>query len=305
MTTELRQDYLSKEWVALSESRSSRPQFFEKPQFAPAKSAEHCPFCPENMHMTPNDSYRSPDGSIRAIPNLYPAVVPECPEGFGYHEVLIDTIRHDQQLHEYTPEKIASVLSALKDRYNYFQMKENVKHVQVFKNNGPDAGASIEHSHWQIVTLPFVPYRQQTIFDSAADYNGCYICTLREQHPSLTVFENEGSFSVVPYAPLYSCTVNIVPIRHAASIGELDEADLAALAENLWVNLRALFAIKPNSNYNICFNCKATPELRDGFHFFIQIIPRLNNFAGFEISTGCYINSVFPEAWVKKLKDVI
>ena len=44
-------------------------------------------------------------------------------------------------------------------RYRQLEEDPRSKYVQIFKNQGKDAGASQSHSHWQITSLCVVPLK--------------------------------------------------------------------------------------------------------------------------------------------------
>ena len=134
----------------------------------------------------------SPGWTQRAVPNLYPALTePEAQAGLGEgpgppesgfgsaadplrgsartndmdlfsatpahgsHEVIVNSPRHVTALAELSEEELAGALSAWRARIGAHAGEASLVHLIV--NEGPAAGASLEHSHAQLYALPFVP----------------------------------------------------------------------------------------------------------------------------------------------------
>src|SRR5205814_9157852 len=53
--------------------------------------------------------------------------------------------------------EIERVLSAYRDRIPDLKQDRRLRHILVFKNHGAAAGATLEHSHSQLIALPIVP----------------------------------------------------------------------------------------------------------------------------------------------------
>jgi len=112
----------------------------------------------------------SPDGSevfgdgTRSVPTSMPGVfghgtgsVPTTMPGFGSHEVIIESPRHVASLSDLTDAEAQAVFAAYRDRLLKLKAEGAYRYVQIFKNVGPAAGASLEHVHSQLVALPGVP----------------------------------------------------------------------------------------------------------------------------------------------------
>lgn len=305
---ELRKDFLTEELVVIAEKRENRPQFF-KPSFKEDTNTRDCPFCPENSDMTPPQLYISPCKNVRVIPNKYPAFVPEVGE-YGYHEVVIDTPEHYKQMHEFSISELSEVIKAIKNRLNVYNCDRRIKYVQVIKNNGPDAGASIFHSHWQIFAIDFLPNKQNKIRENLELYSKatgrCFICDLCQDKYNglLKITENESFVAYSPYASVYTHMVQIAPKAHISDFAHITEADGKALSSIVLTVVNALKMLNSEISYNICLQNTSYPCDNIG-HFYLQIIPRIGNLAGFEFSTGCFINSAKPEDSCDALKRII
>ncbi|MDR1687526.1 MAG: DUF4931 domain-containing protein [Clostridiales bacterium] len=311
---EVRIDYLTEDIVTIAEERANRPHFFKHETHSGKQFTEYtegCPFCPENSHMLPDPIYVSQNGRVIVVPNKYPAFS-ENGSGYGFHEVIIDTPRHTQKFNEFSEQEISGVLSAIQSRLNYYRTLKRIKYVQIIKNDGRSAGASIYHSHWQIFAMDFVPNKQRLIHTNLHNYrrelNSCFLCDIQKNEGTLKIYENAGFFAYSPYASLYPNMVQILPKEHISDFADFDGKAINSLSEILKKAVNALNILMDDVSFNICFQNAPYDSPDEKYkcgHFFIQLIPRISNFAGFELSTGCFINMVKPEKSCLKMKEII
>ncbi|MDR3090849.1 MAG: DUF4931 domain-containing protein [Clostridiales bacterium] len=307
---EIRRDFLTGTYVTIADERSLRPIFFETRNLPQETDADSCPFCPKNAHMTPSVVYSK--NAVRVFPNKYPAFTEDSASGYGFHEVIVDTEEHALRFADFKPVDVYETLLAARSRCTFFSRNPRVKYVQVMKNEGAAAGASIEHSHWQIFALSFLPEMQWKIQSNFADYREkmgkCFLCDRYESGHLFAIAENEKFIAHCPWASAYTHMVDIMPKKHTSDLCAFSDDDLRHLAALIKKCVKALNTLKPGLSYNICLqNAPAgdcDERLKNG-HFFVQIIPRVGNVAGFEFSTGCYINSVPPEKAKEELSRLI
>lgn len=286
---EFRQDYLTKEWVAIAPQRDERPNSFEE---ASLLDNNECPFCPQNKHLVLPDVLKH--NNVRVIPNKFPILDKNSHSGYGYHEVVIDTPLHTRLLHELSCDEITDVLIAIKQRAKLHYRDKKIKYVQIFKNQGAPAGASISHSHWQIVALPFLPEKKRIMAESFSSFHLqhklCFSCEAHKELGPLEIIRHGGVVAYAPYAALYKNGVNISVIKHISQLTEMDTPLLTELSFVLKACLLGLTTLYPKLSYNIIFY--SHPQ--KSWHFYFQIVPRKGNSAGYELATGCTINSVNP-----------
>jgi UDPglucose--hexose-1-phosphate uridylyltransferase len=102
----------------------------------------------------------------------------------------------------------------------------------VFKNHGAAAGASMSHSHSQMIALPVIPPNVSARLGSMKDYfdqtGKCSICEI--QREDLVIDSSTYFFSLVPYAASFPFEIWIVPRYHSAHFHELDAEKVTALA---------------------------------------------------------------------------
>lgn len=302
----VRKCFLTGEFVFFAEERAKRPHNFRKLHVA-STPIQYCPFCPENEGMTPKEVYSTPDRRIRIVPNKYPFISRNDPSHYGIHDVLIDTAKHEEKLYKFSYEHMTALMKTIKYRVDMLQKDENIAYVQVFKNDGVDAGASQSHSHWQIAALSAVPPKFQGIDGVLRQYyeeNGkCYFCAL--EFGERIIEENDAFIAYVPYDAKFPYEMYIIPKRHVSNIVMLDDFELECLGRVLKHCVMRLASLYEGLSYNICFFNSPKAEIQGlHTHFNIQIFPRIGHMAGFEFSTGCYINSVMPEKAAEILKNV-
>ncbi len=199
---QIRHNIATGEWVIVAPERAGRPKDFTaaKRTLQKASSAylAACPFCPGNEHQTPPEVLRLPhdDGpwQARVVPNKFAALQKkdgqeQCSEGVyralagvGWHEVVIETPRHNAPPALQSDEEVARTLTAFQMRGLEMAQDPHVAHVLYVKNHGPDAGTSREHPHAQIMALPLVPPRTQARWEAARHYldehGACPLCAL-------------------------------------------------------------------------------------------------------------------------------
>src|SRR5579862_556038 len=185
---ELRQNRFTKEWVIIATERAKRPKdmvVLRAPRNLPSFDPR-CPFCPGNEKSTPPEVLRvaAPgNGSwlVRVVPNKFAALQPELTprrvvershrtvNGFGVHEVVIETPDHSQATALMSDAQVASVFRALKARCSDLSLDSRIANVTIFKNHGMDAGTSLEHPHSQLIATPVIPPRYAAAYMRRCD----------------------------------------------------------------------------------------------------------------------------------------
>jgi UDPglucose--hexose-1-phosphate uridylyltransferase len=340
---ELRKDYLLNRWVVIATERSRRPSDFAKQKLENSKNAV-CPLCVGNENMTPpammlylkedngvEKSKDSPNGErsrnwlVRCIPNLYPAFSqPTQPadiaqivrsESFSYaignHEVLVESPNHDEDPADSELPQLELVINAYIDRLRDLSAKPYIKYVSIFRNYGKEAGASLSHAHSQIIATPMVPTTIQEELDTSKTFykkhGKCVFCDIVEKETKGPRFVCENSDLIVftPYASITPMTFWIMPKRHEQNILNLKQSEISVFAQTLKASLKALEDLVNDPPYNYGFHLAIDSEAQDYYHWHLEVYPKLSIWAGFEISTGIYINTVTPETAAENLKKAI
>ena len=258
--------------------------------------------CPGNEHTTPPEISRvTEDGKwiIRNFPNKFNAVGLDYPKAYGSHEVIVETPKHGERLPQLSDAHFVKVLGMYAQRIKKLQRVKGIRYVLIFKNEGLTAGASLYHSHTQLVSLDIVPpLVQEELRANKRDLklNGkCGFCDMVEKEGARVVYEDERVFAFCPYASRFSFETWIMPKRHVGSLVDLDEAETLSLAKALKRVLGRMDALLNNPPYNYLFHIAPKGAKGKGFHFHIEICPRLNVWAGFELGSEIIINPLPPE----------
>jgi len=328
---ELRKDPILGRWIIIAQERGKRPTDFMVDEYK--VKGGFCPLCPGHEKTTPDEVlvYGRDDGpansagwQARVVPNKYPALVIEGElekrgeglydrmNGIGAHEVIIENPSHEKTFSALPPEEMIFTFRAFRDRIRDLAKDERFRYVMVFKNFGKAAGASLEHSHSQLVALPIVPRKVSSELEGSLSYykykDRCIFCDIirqERQQDIRKVCENDYFVTITPYAPRSPFEMWIMPRYHHSNYAAQDETSLQALTDIFSQSLRRLDACIPNAPYNFVLHTQPlrSPRL-DHYHWHFEIVPKLTSIAGFEWGTGFYINPMPPEETCKYLKEV-
>jgi len=327
---EFRKDPILGRWIIIATERGQRPTDFSIVPL-PAKGG-FCPLCPGNERTTPPEvlSYGRPVGApansagwtLRVVPNKYPALVIEGEldkegeglydkmNGIGAHEVVVESPNHDDSFATMSPSQVRAILSAYRDRIVDLARDLRFQYVLVFKNSGKDAGASLEHSHSQLIALPILPQRVVSELEGCKSYfnykERCVFCDIVRQETKQkerVVCENELFICLTPFAPISPFEMWILPRRHSSRFTDIDDIWLSSLAAIFSESLQRLDACIPSVPYNFVLHTAPLREREiEYYHWHFEIRPKLTSIAGFEWGSGFYINPMPPEASAEYLR---
>lgn len=327
---EFRKDPVSGRWVIIATDRARRPADFSREQVV-IKGGRFCPFCPGHEQKTPPEvlAYRQDGGpnqpgwKVRVVPNKFPALRVEGEidrsgeglydrmNGIGAHEVIIETPDHMLTMAQMSEKQIEDVFWAARDRFLDLKKDRRLRYIIVFKNHGEAAGATLEHSHSQIIAMPVVPQRVSDELDRARKYydikERCIFCDIMRQEMQTgtrVVLETDHFMVICPYAARFPFELWIVPRRHLSHFEDSDIATFRNLGWVMSVVLRELDKVLERPAYNLMIHTAPVQDLAMPFyHWHIELIPRLTRIAGFEWGTGFYINPTPPEEAAKFLRE--
>ena len=329
--SELRQNFATKEWVVIATERARRPEEMvrHRERKPVASFVANCPFCPGNEKLTPPEVLRVPASMevpwhARVIPNKFAALSRDAQptrtvhrsrravNGFGVHDVIIETPDHSQVLARMPDSYVAEILRIYKTRYDELSLDPRIAHITIFKNHGTDAGTSLEHPHSQMIATPVISLQVRERFQHALrhfdDFGECMFCQMIQEEldeQTRIVAVSEHFVALELYAsPAPFCT-HIYPRRHMASFGDVSAAEMNDLARMLRSTLAKLYHGLEDPDFN--FTIRSAPAENFGvkyFHWYLSVIPRLTRVAGFELGSGMFINTVLPEAAAEFLRKV-
>lgn len=328
---ELRKDPILDRWVIISTDRQKRPTDFFLPEISHGEGG-FCPFCEGNEDKTPNEIYaRGKEGrkaneqgwSLRVVPNRFPALTIEGDlkkegeglydkiTGVGAHEVIIETPKHKETLASMSVNKFIEVLEAYRARIVDLKRDSRFKYVLVFKNHGMAAGASLEHSHSQLIALPIIPKRVgEELEGSKKHYNykeRCIYCDIIHQEieqKCRIVLENSHFIALSPFAPKSPFETWILPKKHQASYENTPSEQMDSLARIFSETLKRLDKVLGSHPYNFILHTSPFGmENLEYYHWHFEIMPKLTKTAGFEWGSGFYINPTSPEEAAEFLRE--
>jgi UDPglucose--hexose-1-phosphate uridylyltransferase len=330
--TEFRRDPITGRWVIIAADRHDRPNEFEV-EAARVVGQDGCPFCegredrtpPEVLAWRPERSAAdSPGWTVRVVPNKFPAaraqaVLERVRDGVfehlpavGGHEVVVETPHHGETLATMTPEAVERVLWAWRERIRALKADPRVAYALVFKNHGALAGATIEHSHSQVIALPIVPEFVGSAMHGArtghAGTGRCVFCDViaQEAKSGVRVVEDaKGYLTLAPYASRFPFETWIIPRVHRARFEESTDGERRGLAVQLGRALRRIERGLDRPAFNLILHTAPfAEEAGPWYHWHVEIVPKLSRMGGFEWGTGFFINLRAPEDAAEVLRGV-
>ncbi len=323
--TQLRLDPLTGRWVVISSDRGERPFAF-MPRSLPVEGGPdgRCPLCPDHATApTPSLEVARADGQwqVRILANPYPAfrgdsamavtnlgpIYTQAPAS-GVHEVVVIDPRHQATFADLTDIQSSLVMHALAQRMGQHASVPGLRYSQAVINAGREAGASLEHPHGQLLSMPFVP---REITDEQAGFarfsGNCLLCATMAAEESVghrVVYTDDDVQVVCPYWSGTPFEMLVSPTEHAGRLQDAGAASLGGVGRGLQ---RALSAVRREIGdvaYNVTIH--ASPfRTTDDFHWHAHVLPKITTRAGFELGTGVLINVVSPERAAVDLRSAV
>ena len=283
------------------------------------ESFEHeeagCPFCEGREQATPPETYAlgppgrpadAPGWWVRVVPNKFPAFGPWDEGGertglfarraaVGRQEVVVHAPRHVLSLADLTSRELAHVGEAWRARAETARV-QGFPFVQALVNEGRGAGASLAHSHSQLVWLREEPpiVAQERAEQRVAD--DCLLCRLlREELDKRVrvVAERDGLVLLCPFAGRGPYEMLVAPLACEADPFASEELTPAlTLAAD---GIRRLRAAERSVPLNLWLHAPG--------HWHIELLPRLTVLAGLELGAGYYLNTLAPESAAGVLRE--
>ena len=338
--SELRQDPITGAWVVIATGRARRPHLFAQQKKQKVSSKKDCPFEElmknarlvidsggEIHHLTEKNIKRlRRTWSLQVVPNKYPALKEGriCPiekpagphrwmEGVGFHEVII-TKDHFRPIAFLEQKEVEQVVKSYRERFHALKDEDCVEYISVFHNHGKEAGASITHPHSQLIATPVVPPDISRSLKGSQNYAHlhrgecihCVLLTFELKEKKRIVYENKDMVVLCPYVSRTAFEIRIFPKRHSPRFEISYDDDLSTIADALRVALKKLYIGLHNPPHNFFIHTSPTSRTSepDHYHWHIEIIPKTDIWAGFDISTGIEISSIAPEVAARFLKNI-
>ena len=328
---ELRKDPIVQRWVVMAPDRAKRPSDFkDDPK---SVEGEFDPFAEGNEAATPPEimAYRNygsqpngPGWRVRVVPNKFPALqiegnlekrgdgIYDMMNGIGAHEVIVECPHGETNMSRLSVDNIREVLWVYHDRLVDLKRDRRLVHALIFKNKGALAGASLQHSHSQLMATSVVPitiyeeisgaleffnYRGRSIFDDMIQQELAHGKRVVLDTPHFVVF--------CPFASRFPFETWILPKQQSSHFENITRQAIEELGAVLKTVLRKLELALDDPPYNYVIHTAPfnQPELPH-FLWHMELFPRITRVAGFEWGSGFYINPVLPEEAAAFLRDV-
>ncbi|MCH7677746.1 galactose-1-phosphate uridylyltransferase [candidate division KSB1 bacterium] len=329
--SELRKDPIVGRWVIIATERGKRPSdWANEPNI---KGGGLCPFCPGNEDKTPpeimairplSDQRDVPGWEIRVVPNKFPALqiegnlspkgdgIYDILNGIGAHEVIIETPNHASDLADLSEKNFHDILLIFRNRTLDLKKDPRFKYILIFKNHGAAAGASLEHTHSQLIATPIVPKRVVEELEGSKRFydfkERCIYCDIirQEKKSKSRVVSDSNSYIVIePFAPRFPFETWVLPQQHYSHFEDMPDhmySELVKVLKDTLVRINKSLGYPP---YNFILHTSPVQEpALPEYHWHFEIIPKLSKIAGFEWGSGFYINPTPPESAAQYLREV-
>jgi UDPglucose--hexose-1-phosphate uridylyltransferase len=244
---------------------------------------------------------------VRVVPNKFPAFGP-WPRGgdrvdglfarraaVGRQEVVVHSPRHVRTIADLGLRELELVAEAWQARAATAR-DAGFPYVHALVNEGAGAGASLPHSHSQLVWLEGEPPLVADERQAQAEEDGCVVCRVlaeeREQRIRV-VGERDGIVLLCPFAGRQPYEMLAAPLEcegdpfRSARLG----AALTLAAEGV----RRLREAEGDVPLNLW--------LHAGAHWHVEIMPRFGVLAGVELGSGYFVNTLAPESAAGMLRE--
>ena len=338
---ELRKDPVVGRWVIIATERARRPGNFVSPEknfFENKTETTACPFCnnqDREIYSCKNEKSACPDSpwDVKVVPSGTPVVnlnekfkrrgcgLYDVINGYGTHEVLIETPEHIANLADFSVEQVRLVMQTYAVRFRELEKNTNLNYVLAYKNYGWVAGSRrIGHARSQIIASPVNPLRVKEKLIGARRYfeyrERCLYCDLVRQElqdKKRLVVETAFFVAVTPFAPRFPFEVWIIPKKHNCDFSKGvvgQEEDLAIILKEVLLRFKvglddpAYNYVLHTAPFHRRKKAGRWQTIEEDYHWHIELMPRLTRVAGFERGTGFYICSIPPEETAEFLREV-
>jgi len=326
----MRLDPLRQTWTVYSPARALQPQLTARHGAAPDSPSPFLSGLEKFAGSALHEKRHEHDWQVRVVPNRAPILKVEGDhrrraEGFydhcgavGAHEVIVEAA-DSLNLEELDLPRIGGIIEAWKLRMVDLTHDSRMRSFFVLKDVGVPAGERIKHSLSQLLAMAIVPPQLRTKLNAARDFferkgRSIFEDLLAEElrAASRLVYENNGFALFCPYASRSPFEQMIVPKRQCPDFHGISDQEISQLADVLKNGLQKLNRALNHPAYNLVLTTAPTRTSRrdqwntidHDFRWHIEIVPRLYHSGGFELATGCHVNTVLPETAAEYLRKI-
>jgi UDPglucose--hexose-1-phosphate uridylyltransferase len=330
--SELRKDPVVDRWVIISEDETRTPSLDRKTEQIGEDGL--CPFCPGNEHLCPpeilanrrfDSSPNDGQWNLRVLPNRSPLFVVEEEykrmgeglydkiTGVGANEVIIETRQHGIRQGKMAASELENLFWAYRDRIIDLGKDSRMRYVLIYKNCGPNAGATLVHAYSLLTAFPIVPRSILDEIDGAKKHflykERCIYCDVIRQEVQLetrVIRESDNFLAIEPFASRVPFETWVLPKRHAPRFENIEPMEISDLSELFRDILSRLDAGLNYPDYNYYIHTAPFGNDCDPFfHWHIEILPRLAPPTGLELGSEIYLNFTSPEEAAQFLRSLI
>ena len=136
---------------------------------------------------------------------------------------------------------VERVLWAYRERVLDLKQDKRFRYILIFKNHGEAAGASLDHSHSQLIALPVIPRNVRDEIDGARRHfehkERCMFCDIvRQEMDSRRAgwsARTSDFVALAPYAPRFPFETWMLPKRHGSNFEDAPRHEYRSLARML------------------------------------------------------------------------
>jgi UDPglucose--hexose-1-phosphate uridylyltransferase len=305
---------VSGRWVVIAPARARRPGADRPPHEEPDDVAG-CPFCEGRESATPPETFAlgppgrpadAPGWRVRVVPNKFPAFGPWSAAGDktglfarraarGRQEVVVHSPRHVRTLADLSLRELEQVAEAWQARAAAAR-EQGFAYVHVLVNEGRAAGASLQHSHSQLVWLedePPLVDQERRAQEAEGDCVLCRVLADELEHRMRVVSERDGLVLLCPFAGRQPYELLVAPREcedDPFESGSLGSA-LGLVAEGI----RRIRIAEGPTPVNVWLHAAG--------HWHLEVLPRLTILAGLELGSGYFVNTLAPESAAGVLRE--
>ena len=323
---ELRQNFITGEWVVISPERAKRPSDYVVAPELEEKGHDPCRFCIDGPEYGKRiDGFENEHTYV--LPNAYPVFVENptncSPRSFvtegglyaarpstGGHDVVV-VKEHTASLPTFSHQIWADLLEMTRRRVEYFHQICNVVSTVPIYNHRRPAGASVRHPHAQIFAANVVPnmltrelHHTERYFEQHGTCAFCEMIAHERKENIRIIYDRDGFIAFTCYAARFPFEIWILPTDHQSNYERSTHVQMQHLATAMKEIMGKLDHIlqDPPLNYFIHTLPSIFHESAH-YHWHIEIAPRLATYGGFEMGAGMIIDVMSPEEAAKELRS--
>jgi UDPglucose--hexose-1-phosphate uridylyltransferase len=310
---------LRDEWVTYAAYRQDRT-FLPPPEYNPFAAT----VSPDNPTEVPEGDWdiavfdnRFPSLDLRA--NDAPELIVPTRPGKGKCEVVVFAQDPQSSLTALPLDHIELLIEVWAERTQVLGASDDIQYVLPFENRGAEVGVTLHHPHGQIYAYPLIPPVPARMQEAATRYHAQHGRGVLEsliadelRVGARILYQGEAAVAFVPVCARYPYEVWIAPIEHAATFGELSDAqrrDLARALKTVLLKYDGLWQ-RPFPYLMAWYQAPTDERAHPEWHLHAEFYPpyrtptKLKYLAGTEIAAGLFAMDALPEDKARELQQV-